>query len=286
MYCEQRYSLSKALALFIFCAVGLLFPSCSRDNFELPAPEAFSKDNREALGSIFKEAILENNHFDILPNEPPYDSTIYWYIQALYDQATFARHLDHQSPNHDQWDQERKWEVHIINSDSLNLAFTLPGGDLFISKALLKKLKEDYELYYFLTFESVIMDDRYLLTRLIEEYNSLTLINILQGNASANQISTQIIAAELPYLNYEPEVVQNIDSKTVHTICESSIFERTGAVNLLINYDEYEVEWLMSRESYVGRIDAIPLFSTESGLDCGDLKSTGNYKEFVLDVLQ
>ncbi len=285
MYYEQRNLPNKALSLFFLATLLLLYSSCSRDTFELPAPEEFSKKNRETLGEILLENILSNNQFSILPNEPPYDTTVYWYLQTLYDQATFAKHLDHQSPSQDKWNQNRLWQVHIIQDDSFKAAFTLPGGDFFISSGFLKTLREDYELYYLLTFESIIMDERFLLTRLIEEYNSLTLVNILQGNASANQISIQIIAEELPYLDYDSELVQQIDSRTVHSICESSVFERTGITHLLNNYDETEIDWLLSRESYDGRVDAIPMFSIESGLNCGELKSTGKYEEYVLNFL-
>ena len=259
--------------------------SCDGGTFEVPAPEEFTKKNREKLGELLQNAISENNLYQILPNHPPYDTTVYWYIRELYNQATLSMRLDNLSPSNDRWNQNRDWNIQVVLDENSAFAFTLPGGDFYISTGFLKLFEEDFELYYVLSFESLLMNEGNLLTRLIEEYNSLTLVNIIQGKATANNISAKIIAEELPELTYETSLVRDLDSKTVKEICKTSVFERQGIILLLNEYNEFQVDWLRTRETYETRAQDIPFYSTEAGLVCGDIRNTGKYKQYVLDFL-
>lgn len=285
MYPLKKSSQRKSFVFLLCCAISTLIFSCKGGTFEVPSPEEFTKANREELGEIIYSTILQTNQFQLLPNLPPYDTSVYWYVQTLYNQATLSLRLDNQSPSSNRWNQTRNWEVNIIQDDNLKIAFTIPGGYLFISTGLLKLFKEDFELYYVLSFEGILMNDRYLLTRMIEEYNSLTLINILQGKATATEISKKIVAEELPTLVFDSNIVRDLDSKAVQDICESSIFERQGIVPLLNNYSKNEVDWLRTRETYSARADEIPFYSTENGLICGEVRNTGKYQQYVLDIL-
>lgn len=277
-------SLSDRFSIFLLLPLVFMF-SCDGGTFEVPAPEEFTKQNREKLGELLQNAISENNLYSILPNQPPYDTTVYWYIQELYNQATLPMRLDNLSPSNDRWNQERDWNIRVVLDDNSAFAFTLPGGDFYISTGFLKKFEEDFELYYVLSFESLLMNEGNLLTRMIEEYNSLTLVNIIQGKATANNISAKIIAEELPELIFETSLVRELDSKTVKEICKTSVFERQGIVLLLNEYDKFQIEWLRTRETYETRAQDIPFYSTEAGLVCGDIRNTGKYKQYVLDFL-
>lgn len=285
MYPLKKSPLRKFFNFLCVTVLSCSIVSCTGNMFEVPSPEEFTKDNRERLGEIIQSSILKNNQFQLIPNLPPYDTTLYWYLQTLYDQATLSIRLDNQSPSSNRWNQDREWEVFVIRNDAEKMAFTIPGGNFFISTGFLKLFKEDFELYYVLLFEAILMNDRHLLTKLIEMYNSLTLINIIQGKATANEISTKIIAEELPELIFSDDLVQEIDLKTVRGICESSVFERQGIVPLLNNYTKFQVDWLRTRETYSSRAEDIPFYSVENGLVCGEIRNTGKYQKFVLDML-
>ena len=260
--------------------------SCKRASIEVPGSSDFDKEKRELLGDLIRTSLLESGDFQILPKASPYDTSTYWFLQTLYDQVTHTMHLDYQSPSYDRWDKDRNWEVFIIQNDTLKTVFALPAGDLFISTGLLKALEQDYELYYFLAFEGALMNEKILLARLIQEYNSLSLINLLNGEAPANLLTLQIIREELPHLIYEDMVVQEIDNYTVETICNSSIYESTGILPLLENDSLGFVKWLHTRPSYANRHLLVSQLSIETGLDCGDvLTNQDNYKRYVLDVL-
>ncbi|RMG81661.1 MAG: hypothetical protein D6714_12610 [Bacteroidetes bacterium] len=269
----------------ILLSLMFFVTSCDRTTFEIPSPEAFSKSDREKLGQVLFDAMRANNQFQFLPETAPYDSTVYWYLQNLYDQATLPKRHDNQSPSGNRWNPDRKWKVRVILDDDLKTAFTLPGGDFFITTGFLKLFKEDFELYYVLCFESVLMNDRYLLTRLVEEYNSLTLVNLIQGNATANQVSAGIISADLVNLIFGSDVVREVDARAVADVCETSVFEKQGIVPLLNTYHSGEVDWLRTRETYTSRATNIALIGSENGQTCGSVRSTGKYKKMVLEML-
>ena len=108
--------------------LALLFNSCQGDPVELPDDDVFTKEKREQLGKMLLNDILISN--DFVPQIPPYDTTVYWYVQTLYTQATSVMQIDSQSPSDNRW--KGGWEIFIIDNDDLKHTFLLPGGDIFI----------------------------------------------------------------------------------------------------------------------------------------------------------
>ncbi|HFA48708.1 MAG TPA: hypothetical protein ENJ95_06805 [Bacteroidetes bacterium] len=270
------------IRLFGFLLLSsFLFSNCHKNPVEVPPEDVFTKDKREQLGKLLLNDILGSNEF--LPQIPPYDTSIYWYVQKLYDQATNVMQLDQQSPSDNRWNE--KWEVYIIKNDNLKHAYTLPGGNFFITTGMLKSFEREYELYYLLTFEADLMNEGRLLDMLKQEYNSLTLLNLIEGRPTASGITIKDIASELPNLIFDPSAVKKTDEETVASICKTSILESTGINPSLVNPDFQNAYWLMTRESYGGRPAAIQGFSTDNAADCGGNIGTGNYSRYVLEVL-
>jgi len=271
------------IGLFIvFFGFSFFFISCQEDPIEVPQDDVFTKAKQEHLGNLLMNDILSSNEF--LPQLPPYDTSIYWYVQTLYSQASSIMQLDKQSPSDNRWTQD--WKVFIIDDDATRHAFTLPGGDLFITTGLLKSFEKEYELYYFLTFEAVLMNNGHLLDQLKADYNSLTLLNLIEGRPTASGITVQDLATDFPDLVYSSNVVKTADQETVNSICNTSILESTGATPSLIDPAFQDAEWLLTRESYTDRPATIQGFANDNVGDCGHNLGSGNYQRFVLDVLK
>jgi predicted Zn-dependent protease len=268
-------------AVFVLILLTIfLFPACQGELPDVPTKEEFTREKFEKLGSLLQPGILETYQF--LPQVPPYDTTVYWYVQTLYNQATTVMHRDMQSAPGNRWDKNRLWRVFIIDDDNLRHAFTLPGGDLFISTGMLRSFKKEYELYYLLTFEANLMHAGDMLNRLILEHNSLTINNIIEGNEGANGITADILAEELPQLDYDENTIKKNDQRTVRSICETSILDPTGIGPFLLTPESEDALWLQTRPSYDGRTSVIASM-VEGG--CGDKKGLGNYDRFILNVL-
>ncbi len=260
--------------------LAFLFNSCQDDPVEVPDEDVFTKAKREQLGKLLMNDILANNEF--IPQVSPYDSA-YWYIQTLYDQATHNMQLDNQSPTDNRW--TGGWNIYIIDNDDMKHAFVLPGGDLFITTGMLKSFEKEYELYYMLSFEAILMNESHLLNVLKQEYNSLTLINLIEGRATASGITITDVADDLPNLIFDKEMVKEADKETVSSICNTSILEPIGINPSLVNPDFQGAKWLSTRKSYNNRPSAIQGFANDNSADCGGNLGNGNYHPYVLDVL-
>ena len=268
---------------FTLILLAVIFSNCHDDPIQVPTKDEFTKDKREALGKMLSNHILSD--FEILPEAEPYDS-LYWYAQTLYDQATSIMLLDKQSPVDNRWDPDRQWSVHVINNDEMKHAFTVPGGELFISTGMLKSFEREHELFYILTFEAAMMNEGWLLDRLIEEYNSLTINNLIEGLPTGNSVTISDVATDLPLLIYDEETVEMADKITVESICKTSLVEPTGINIVLLDPDFQNAEWLHTRPSYSNRPSKIIDFSNVGASHtCGKVTDKVNYQKFVLDVL-
>lgn len=264
----------------LFLAVFFI-SACQGDGLDLPDEQAFTKDKLETLGSMLQRELLK--HQEILEETPPYDTSVYWYVQTLYQQATSIMHLDKQSPGNNRWNQQRQWKVYIIKNDSEHLAFTLPGGDFFVSTGMLKSFQKDYELFALLSFEAALMHDGHLLTQWIKEYNSLTIKNLIENNDQPNALTAELLAQEMTSFVFEPEVVETVDKAAIENTCNTSILSPMGLLPYLTNADFSSKNWLKTRPSYDGRNSILPEHAEEG---CAGRQQGSNYQRFVLDILE
>ena len=276
-----RLSLPRFSLLLFLCICFL--PSCQKDpDPPVIPPSEFSKLQRETLGDKVKIAIaFEEDRYPVLPNIPPYDQTVYWFVQTLYDQVTNSMRIDNQSPTVDRWELNRDWQVTILDLPEKN-AFVIPGGHLYLTTGLLKSLRTEHELYYILAFEAILMNEKYLLTRIISDFNTQILASIANGSPSPNGATSQTLADELSQLEFDTELIPEIDEQASQLICETSTMKRTGLLRILNASDESWI-WLQTRQTYAGRDEHLIGMGIE---DCGSFETNGGYQENVLDQLQ
>lgn len=273
------------LGILILVLWSLLSNTACQKNADpdIIPPSEFSKLQREKIGDKVKIAIaFEDEKYPVLPNIPPYDNTVYWFIQTLYNQVTNSMRIDNQSPTHDRWDFERAWEVTILDLPEKN-AFVIPGGHLYITTGLLKSLRSDHELYYILAFEAVLMNEMYLFTRIVSDFNTQTLSSIANGTPSPNGSTSKSLADVLSHLDFQETVIPEIDQITAEVICKTSRMDRTGILRLLDASDDNWI-WLDTRKTYAGRADNVLQLNLNAE-DCGSFETSNGYQEFVLDHL-
>ena len=272
------------LSILLLCVI---FSSCRKEH--ITAPSEFTKEKREQLGDLIKITIAsDTTNFPILSHQAPYDST-YWYVQKLYDQAINVHKTDGQSPSSDRWDKSRNWQVTILDLEHEKTAFVTPGGHLYISTGLLKSLEKEYELYFILIFEATLMHERYVLNRLINEFNTTTLDNFISGIPSSPGMPTlKDVATKIGEISFDEEMTKEIDEKAISLICKSSIFDRTGIISIADRLHANETKWMQTRKTYDFRnqIDYILNIPVDTSDDCGEFQSNGGYEKFILERLQ
>ena len=266
--------------------LALAFSSCRKDP-SIPLPSDFTKEKREHLGDFVKVAISSDPvNYPILPLTNDFDST-YWYIQKLYNQVTRAMRVDGFAPEDNRWSSDRDWQVTILNQDDLKTAFITPAGHIYLSTGLLKSLTKENQLYYILAFEATLMNEKFLFNRLINQYNTTTLDDFLNGNTSNNGPTLLDIAQTISNIEFDQDVVEDIDRRAISLICKTSIFDRTGIISVLDLLDETDTKWLQTRKSYDFRnqLDFIMNLPVNSEGDCGTFVTNGGYQKYVLDSL-
>lgn len=270
-------------ASYMLCLCYFLFiqATCEDQVAIGPSPNDFTKEMRTDLGNLLRPAIANSDAFTILPHSAPYDS-IYWYLQTVYEQAHSLLKADRSSSVVDRWTQDEIWKIHIVEDEDNKNAFVLPGGDLYLTTALLKSLSQSYELYYIMTFEASLMNNRHVLNRLITEYGALPLSNLINRQLSANDITAHIIAEQIADLDFETDKIVDADKKTLNQICETSIYDKEGVVSIIENIED--IVWL-EHKSYNGRKAVIGEIIVEHPERCGDLRIDGKYRDYVLDLL-
>jgi hypothetical protein len=278
---EQKRLSPTARYLFLLFT---LLPACRGDFPQVPDSEDFTKAYQERLGEKLLTKIAAEQRF--LPQLPPYDTTVYWYVQTLYNQATTAMRLDMQSPPGNRWQTDRTWRIFIMDNDSLRHAFVLPGGDLFISTGMLRSFQREYELYYLLAFEAAAMHHGHLLDRLIGEYNALALYNLIDGKTTDNGLTINDLATAFPSLVFDENTVEILDQETQAIICQSSIFAPDGILPFLSNPDFEQAQWRQTWPSYPGRQATIVARSESQAASCGTFTGEGNYCRYVLNPLK
>jgi len=260
--------------------------SCHEDIEPIENPSDFVKERREDLGDKIRVAIAQHpDEFPVLPNIPPYDTTVYWYAQTLYDQVTNALRLDPLASEEDRWNFDRPWRVTVLNQDKLN-AFAVPGGHLYITTGFLKALETEHELYYVLAFEAMLVHNQTLFNRLISEHNTVKLSNIGKRIPNNDGTNAFTLAQTLSNLTFDDSEVLLIDEMAAEQICASSIFNRMGIIPILSRLqNDSTFQWLETRYyDSATRRDYIQTVLNPEG-SCGSFIQNGNYQRYILDVL-
>ena len=271
--------------LMVILTISLL-TSCQRKEIDPLKPSEFNKELREQLGDITRVAIANDNHnFKILPNVPPYDTSVYWYVQNLYNQAINPLRIDNQSTESDRWNYDRLWRVTILDEADLN-AYSIPGGHFYITTGLLKALETEHELYYILAFEASLMNEKLLLNRLISEYNTTKLQEVIKQIPTDDGTDSKTIANSLKDLDFNEEDVLETDYFTADLICLTSTYDRKGIIPILNRLENNpDFTWLQNRYfDNASRKDFVE--DVIDSNNCGSLKTNGGYQRYILDILQ
>lgn len=267
------------LVVLLLVSVG-----CNRESI-VPSGIEITKEDRRKIGDKLSKLIAgQPGRFSILPNSGK-DTLAYSLLQTLYSQANSNIRLDINAPVSDRWKQNQPWNLNILVNEDSKILFTLPGGDLYISTAYLKSMEREYEVYYLLAFEACLINGRYLINRLITEYNAVNIKNLAGSSDSSNGVTIEQLLEDITSsFIFETDITEAVDRNTVNTICETSLYRPDGIGAILNADDDLSFDWIELRTSYGSRGIFITGIAEEEG-QCGTLRTTGAYQENILEVL-
>jgi len=239
-----------------------------------------SRAEQEVLGKrMFIHISTSPELFKLKPSVGPTNSRIYSFLQNQYNQVHHFIKLDRFSPEEDRWSADKKWTVRIIDNEE-SFSFCLPGGDLFLSTGILKKIENEAQLYALMSFEVLAMNARTQLERISTDYNSGEFIDIIKlGASTSSDIGIPEMVQTLINLQYETIQLQALDRNTYDHICNSSAYAPMALG--MLNQSLSETLWI-ERKGYASRISFIEELPQGS---CGSIFKIGDFQSEVKDFL-
>jgi len=261
-----------SLNLFVVSVLLLIFSACERPDEVVSIDiDEFTPAHQVAIGKNMKERILEM-------------STLYPVLDRNSHQCAHERPDElFRTLVNTATIQKRKtfnWELNIIENDSIQNAFALPGGYVFIYTGLLKFAKTESELLAILGSEIVYADKEYTLNNLKAEYGKLVISDLSLGKKVPTL--TEIIT-DLPMLSYEEAVVLQADSITLSIICPFR-YDAAGLQHFVEEATKADIAWINSKrgmmEERMSQMERLVLY-------CGHSEATfeERYQHFLLDCL-
>ena len=134
------------------------------------------------------------------------------------------------------------WEVRLVNSEELN-AFCLPGGFIFFTTGIIKKLETDSELAAVMAHEMIHADRKHSL-KMAAESQKVTLgalaVMLLSGGTAAPMILAQVAQVAMTSA-YTMELESEADRLGLEALIQSG-YSPTGMITLFERFmaEEYK----------------------------------------------
>ncbi len=177
----------------------LLLSACQSKDGDF---NVFTTEDDVNFGKQFV-AQIQNNPVDFpLLNEQQYPEA--------YESIRNITHSIIQSP-HLLYADEFKWEVHIIENDSVLNAFCTPGGYIYVYTGLIKYLDSEDQLAGVLGHEIAHADLRHSTEQMTKQYGIGLLLRLIFGNGS----SVGDIAGSLVNLSFSRHDESEADMQSV-----------------------------------------------------------------------
>lgn len=170
-----------------------------------------------------------------------------------------------------------KWKVTILHDDTIQSAFTLPGGHIYIYTGLLHFLEGEHELMAVLANEIAYADKELSAIALREEHSGVFLGDIILGKEVKKL--PEVVEA-FPYLEFSEDMVFDADEYAIALLCPFQ-YDINGLKDVLHRADINNIEWLASKkgEDMEDRLTHIEEYASE----CGEGGVT-NYNQYVRKI--
>jgi len=264
----SNWSLISCLA---FCVI--LFCQCEKPDIVVQEDkDSFSIEDQKVVGKTMQDQLLN------MPNEYPLLSKAqhtcaYDRVEILFNTLLNTSVVENR--------QTFDWDVHIINNDEIKNAFILPGGHLFVYSGLMKYLQTESELVAILGNEIAYADQELTLNALRAEHGNVTISDLSSGKKVPNLSE---ILRDLPYLEYNEEMVFNADAVSISLICPFQ-YDASSLKRFIEKAEQAQIEWIRSKGGGITkRLQNIENLSASCGIDEATFEE--RYKSFKNNCLE
>ncbi len=242
-------------SLFYAFIATLLLTSCSKDSADFSFKGEFTYQEQKTIGTILRDELLNNpKHYNIIDDE---DNTCGYEYTSKIVEMLVERDMIRNTQNFD-------WKVYLINDYDQKIAFTLPGGYIFLSTGLVKYLDTENQLVAVIAHEMAYADKGFAMDKLVENYGSTALVEIL-NKVSNPSIEPLKMAASVANFYYSKAIVREADTYSAAMVCPYS-YAADGIVKVLEKtiVSRNRVEWLETKPSYPQRVEFLESYTKKS----------------------
>jgi predicted Zn-dependent protease len=208
----------KKIVYWMFVVTSLI--SCDENNNFV----IFSVSDDVNLGAQVSAEIAKDPTYKLL--SPQQYAGVYTYLNGLRDAILNSGEIAYKN--------EFKWELHVIQNDTVLNAFATPGGYIYVYTGLIKYLDEADALEGVLGHEMAHADLRHSVRNLQKMYGVQILLNVALGNDpnSLAQIVGQV-AGSLAGLKFSRDYETDADSHSVEYLAHTR-YACNGAARFFI----------------------------------------------------
>jgi predicted Zn-dependent protease len=208
--------MKKTLDIFLIAFVAILvsLSSCKKDE-ESPSPfNLFSVNDDMAFGEEFSREIESNPQDYPLLDEGTYQEA-YAHIYRIRDSILNTGLVN--------YDDQFVWQVRIVQNDTVNNAFAVPGGYLYFYTGIIKFLDTEAEFAGVMGHEMAHAARRHSTNQLTKAYTIQILLGIILGN-NPNQLAEIAagLASGLASLAFSRDHENDADEWSVKYLYETS----------------------------------------------------------------
>jgi len=225
--------------------------------------EEFKVEHHIVIGQTMAKQIREMPEtFNVLDSATYHDA--YIYVNRLVSTLKLTSVVKHRD--------DFNWKVTILHDDTIQSAFTLPGGYIYIYTGLLRFLEAEHELMAVLANEIAYADKELSAIALSEEHGGVLLGDIILKKEVKKLPE---VVKTFPYLEFSEDKVFDADKYAISLICPFQ-YDINGLQQLLSRANN-NVEWLHSKngEDLNDRLARIEEYASE----CGEGGVT-NYQQY------
>jgi predicted Zn-dependent protease len=191
------------------------------------------------LGEIIEEYVLKEREMDLLHNSS-IDSALWVITSRLKTQIPVS---------------EYDYQIKIIESKTVN-AYTIPGGKIFISKALISFCESPEQLAAVLAHEIAHVEKRHTVSRILKEFTVSLLFGIISGSDTVllSELWKTTISSSFDRKQEKESdeyAMQLLEKAGISPRVIAAFFRKLNRENL--NYNE-KIEFLMSHPHNNARI--------------------------------
>ncbi len=257
----------KKIQTFPLILIVLFLSSCGNSWIPLSLDETFGSQSASQINDgISDMQVLDQSEYP----------KAYEYLNELKDKILASGKVEHA--------KDFKWELRIIEDDSVLNAFCLPGGYIYVYTGLMKYLDSEHALAGVLGHEMAHADLRHGTSQLVKNMGLSLALQLIFGGDASQLVN---IGANLVSLSFSRDDEKEADMKSVEYLYQTELDARGTGVFFeklkLDNKDPEIVEFLSTHPNPENRVEEINKKWKELGGKSGKINKS-SYQEMLEDL--